>query len=177
MGLIGIIVVSMAVVFNGTLQRMFRMNDEMGVVNDQVIASQRISQVIRSGTRITAAEDKKLTIYAYFSPQDATLSQVTYYYDTSTKKLKVDKIPASGSPPNYTYLDSNKKTLVLVDNYEQVGGMFVYKDANGATGPFAADQLKDIKSITVTIHSKARGNVSESQITNTILLRNRKVNL
>lgn len=174
--MIAIISVVMTVIFGSTIRDLLKINTTMVNTNQELIALQRMQQVVRSGTRITEASDRKLTIYAYFSPQDATLSQVTYYYDSSTKTLKADKIPASGSAPNYVYNASDKITIVLISGYEQVGSLFAYYDASGNSGPFMIDQLKDIKRIMIFIHDKAVGSNKETQVQSSVIIRNRKVN-
>jgi UDP-N-acetylglucosamine--N-acetylmuramyl-(pentapeptide) pyrophosphoryl-undecaprenol N-acetylglucosamine transferase len=83
--MVAIISIAMTVIFGSTIRDLLKISTTMVNTNQELIALQRMQQVVRSGTRITEASDQKLTIYAYFSPQDATLSQVTYYYDSSTK--------------------------------------------------------------------------------------------
>ena len=174
--LIGIASTIMTMAFNATYRDLGQMSSVMMRSNDQVLAMQRMAQVIRSGTRITEATNVRLTIFAYFSPGDATLSQVTYYLDPANEKLKVDKIPATGSPPTYTYNPANKRTAILINSYSQVGDLFKYYDAIGDTGPFNVDEMQNIQKITIGLHNKAYANVAQQDLTTTVILRNRKVN-
>ncbi len=174
---IALLSIATTLVFNSSLRDLFKMNATMVNINDQVVAMQRMEQVLRGGTRITEATTMRLTIFSYFSPQDATLSQITYYYNATSKKLLVDRIPASGSPPNYTYNNSDKKTLTLISDFVQTGDIFTYFDANGDSGVFTGDQLKDIKKITISLKEPARANIPAAELTSSVILRNRKTNL
>lgn len=177
LGLISIISITTVLFFNDTLRNLWRMQSRAIVINQQVLVMQRMSQVIRSGTRIDDASPMSLTIYAYFSPQDAQLSKVTYRYESTTKRLLADKIPASGSPPSYTYNPAHKKTIVLLDRHNQIGDIFSYYDANGSSGNFSGDATKDIKSVQFHIKDNYNGKSAEAiEVETKVILRNRKVN-
>ncbi len=144
---------------------------------DRQQALTRIAQVLRSGRSITEATGTRLTVYAYFSPGDSNLSQVTYYVDTTTKSLKVERIQAVGTVPNLTYPIANKKTSVLLRNFTPTSSLFSYHDADGNSGPFDATTYKDIKTITVDLSSTAEKASVNLQYKTTVLMRNRKTNL
>lgn len=163
--------------FGSTFENFFKLQTNSMLVNNEAQTIARMSQVIRGGMTISAATNSSLTLYSYFSPQDSTLSQVTYYYQATSKRILVDRIPATGTAPNYTYPVANKTTAVLINGATLTGNLFTYQDANGGTGPFTTDTYKDIKLITIDLNSVVKGNVAPTELKTTIVLRNRKTNL
>jgi hypothetical protein len=163
--------------FNNAFTGFINLQGTAIVINDKSAALERMAQVIRSATTISAATDNELTMYSYFAPKDSTLSQVTYSYDSAARLLKVDRIPATGTPPDYTYLPANKISSTILSNVILRGNLFTYQDANGGTGPFGADTYQDIKLITIDLNTTTANGVTPSELKTTVTLRNRKTNL
>ncbi len=165
------------VFFWSSIRSFFTIEETSIAVNDKLRVVYRVSQVLRSGTTITEASSTAITIYAYFSPQDSTLSQVRYVYDSGAKTLSVTRIPAQGTAPNYTYPPASGTTTTLLKNFTASGNVFSFKDANGNTGPFNTNTYKDIKEVTIDLNSPSAREQSANQLKTNIVLRNRKTNL
>jgi prepilin-type N-terminal cleavage/methylation domain-containing protein len=165
------------VFFWSSFRSFFNIQETSIAASDKLRVVYRISQVLRSGTTITEASSTALTIYAYFSPQDSTLSQVRYSYDAGAKTLSVTRIPAQGTAPNYTYPPASGVTVTLLRGFTATGSVFSYKDANGFTGPFTTNTYKDIKEVTIDLNSASGRETSANQLKTNIVLRNRKTNL
>jgi len=174
---IGIMSGTIFIFFASTTTSFFQIQESSIVVNDKTRVLYRMAQGIRSGTTITEASSNAFTVFAYFSPQDTTLSQVRYYYTPASRTLKVDRIRATGTAPNYTYPPANTETKTLLDGITLTGNIFSFRDANGSSGPFTTDTYKDIKSVTLDLNSASTKTVSASQLKTSVELRNRKTNL
>jgi prepilin-type N-terminal cleavage/methylation domain-containing protein len=144
--------------------------DETGLVD-------RIENVIRGTTSIVTATGNTLTLYAYFSPADAVVDQVTYTVSGST--LQVSVIPPTGTAPNYTYNSANAKVTTLSTNFtDSPQPVFTYYDSSGnqlATG-FSMSQINQIG-----VYLSTNPNPSKLQhslvISSRVTLRNMKTNL
>lgn len=175
--IVGIMSGTLFIFFGSAFNNFFKIQESSIMVNDKTRTLYRIAQVIRSGTTIAEATADNLTIYAYFSPQDTTLSQVRYYYSSASKTVKVDRIKAVGTAPNYTYPIANKQTFTLIDQIILTGNLFSYLDANGDNGPFTAPTYKDIKTISIDLNTASNYKTTASQLKTTVEMRNRKTNL
>lgn len=137
----------------------------------------RTSRVLRGVTGIVSAGSNSLTVYAYFSPADAVVDQVSY---TATgNDFEVSVIPPTGTAPNYTYNVANQKTTVLTNWLVNVPNpAFVYYDDQGnkLTGAFATSQVKQISIYLSTNPNPIILKTSVSSQT-TVTLRNMKTNL
>ena len=137
----------------------------------------RVSKVIRGTTDVVDAQPNTLTIYGYFSPNDAVVKKIRYF--KSGNKLMVGVIPPTGAGPNYAYNPSDEEVSVLQD-YLSMGSasVFNYYDATGSqlTGAFAITQIKQI-GLNMAINPKPT--VLEKPISSqtVVTLRNKKVNL
>lgn len=112
---------------------------------DQTALVDRMGNVIRGATGIITAQGNTLTLYAYFSPADAVVDQVSYTVNGST--LQVSVIPPSGTAPNYTYNPASAKITTLSTNFtDSPNPVFTYYDASGtqlASG-FTTSQINQI---------------------------------
>lgn len=162
--------------FWSAVNNFLKIQTTAALVSKETQALTRIEQVLRGGTQITNATATSLTIYAYFSPADSTLSQVTYTYDAPSSTIKVDQIPASGTAPNYTYNQSDKKTITILSGVKLKNSLFTYEDAIGGTGPFDNSTYQNIKMINIDIYGTVAGNTATTQVKSSVLLRNRRVN-
>ena len=175
---IGLMSGTFFIFFSTAFDDFFRIQQSSIITNDKTVVLYRMAQVIRSGTTIGEASPSSLTIYAYFSPQDSVLSQVRYVYNSSDKTIKVERIKATGTAPNYLYPAANKESRILLNQTQLTGDLFSYKDANGTNGPFTTDTFKDIKTISIDLNTAKNFKTSDaSQMKTTVELRNRKTNL
>lgn len=136
----------------------------------------RVSKVVRGTSDVITADPNSLSIYAFFSPEDAVVKKITYFVEGTT--LKATVIPPTGTAPNYTYDAANGKTYNLATNLTGAGTVFNYFDASGNQLPsgFAVTQIKQI-SIKITINPNTK--VLRQPLTSqtTVTLRNKKTNL
>jgi type II secretory pathway pseudopilin PulG len=137
----------------------------------------RVSRVIRSTTDVVDAQTGGLTIYAYFSPNDAVVSKVRYFMDGTT--LKTGVIHATGSAPNYTYDVAGEKIYSL-RTFMTNGStpIFTYYSDTGTqlSGAFAVTQIKQIG---ININTNPNPKVMRKSLgmQTTVTLRNKKTNL
>ncbi len=137
----------------------------------------RVSKVIRGTTDVVDAQSNTLTIYGYFSPNDAVVKKIRYFKNGN--KLMVGVIPPTGSAPNYTYNQADEEVSVLQD-YLSMGStpIFTYFDASGnqLTGSFAITQIKQI-GLEMAINPKPTILEKPISTKTVVTLRNKKVNL
>jgi hypothetical protein len=139
---------------------------------------QRMTRVLRGINSITDAQPASITGFAYFTPRDATLSKVRYFYNASAQSLQVGVIPASGSAPNYTYNSSSEQVYTIVGNIDGTQAIFKYLNVDGAESTFNTDTYKDIYGIRVVLTNVRKGNnIAAFQLQTAVSLRNRKTNL
>ncbi len=174
MSMIAIIMPLVTTFFWTTINNFLRVQQASLLVANETRVIGRIEQVVRSGTQIDAASANQLTIYAYFSPTDSVLSKVTYNYNATQKTLTVDKILATGTAPNYTYNVANKVTATLLSGVTLVSDLFSYEDAVGGTGPFDTTTYQNIKIVDIRLNGKVTGNTAPTDISSSVLLRNRR---
>lgn len=162
--------------FWATINNFIRVQSANLLVSNETRALSRMEQVIRSGTQIDNASATSLTIYAYFSPADSTLSKVTYTYNASQKLVTVERIPATGTAPNYTYNVANKVTSTILSGVTLKNNLFSYEDASGGTGPFDSSTFQNIKIVTIDIYGVLKGNTAPTEVKSSVLIRNRRGN-
>jgi len=137
----------------------------------------RVSKVLRGSTQITDAETNTITVYAYFSPQDAVVDKVRYF--VSGTALEVGVTPPSGIAPNYTYPSANEVITVLSNNLTtSPSPVFTYYDDSGAqlASGFSLAQIKQVGiflSVNPSPHYLPRSVSTGTRVT----LRNMKTNL
>jgi prepilin-type N-terminal cleavage/methylation domain-containing protein len=145
---------------------------------DLAAQSQRVANVVRGLTDITAASANDLQIYAYFYPTDTYVSQVHYYLNATQTQLLADVTPMTANPPVGTPIPANRKTYTIIVNFKQSPNtnLFAYlNSANSALGLPITD-LKTIKAIQVNLGVAATPNNNQA-MTLQVSLRNRKNNL
>jgi prepilin-type N-terminal cleavage/methylation domain-containing protein len=140
----------------------------------------RVATVMRGATGITSAADNDIVIYSYFYPQDAYVSLVHYYLQTTggTKQLLADVTPMTSNPPIGTPITDHLRTYTVISNfYQPTGGtLFTYLDASGNAIATPITDLQTVKGIQVNLAAKQ--NDGSNQAMNVqVSLRNRKTNL
>lgn len=151
------------------------------VFGDLAQSSQRLAQVLRGLTDITAANANGMTIYAYFYPNDAYVSLIVYYKNAAGTALYADVTPMTANPPNGTPITANKKTYTIIGSLfvNPAVSTFVYQDSAGTTLALPLSDLHTIKEITVNLAVPVKSPTSTGNDAMSLLvsLRNRKTNL
>jgi len=89
--------------------------------------SQRVASVLRGLTDIVSESSNSLTIYAYFSPADAYVSEVTYYLNSSNTELLASVTPMTADPPNGTPEVNDTTTYTILSHYYQAPGTSLFQ--------------------------------------------------
>jgi prepilin-type N-terminal cleavage/methylation domain-containing protein len=141
--------------------------------------SQRIADVLRGLTDITAESANSLTAYAYFSPVDSYVSQVHYYLNATNTAVLVDVTPMTSNPPIGTLITANEKTYTIITNYFQASGvnLFNYYDPSGTLLTLPISDEHSIQSIQVNLAEPGTHTKNGQTLSITVGLRNRKTNL
>ncbi len=178
--LIGMLSTIFLVVFKSTIFNYLGLQKQATSFGQMSAQADRIANVLRGATSIEAAGDNDLTVYAYFYPSDAFVSQVRYYVTTSNgvKRLYADLTPMTANPPLGTLETAKKKSLLLIDNFYQSTGkkLFAYLNANGALITTPVSDLAVVKTVQISLSTEVdNGGVQDIDVQ--ILLRNKKNNL
>lgn len=179
--LTGIVVIVMYASFNAFISQYFVMQKSGTQFSEMAASSQRLANVLRGTTDFLAVGDNDVTVYAYFYPKNAYVSQVRYYLNTQNNALLADVTPMTGNPPAGTPITANKKTYTIISNYYKAPGvnLFTYLDAAGNALPLpVSDQhiIKGVKLVLATPGPDTAPNTPQTMSLN-ISLRNRKTNL
>ncbi len=177
--LIGALSVIFFVVFKTTLVSYIDLQKQATSFGQLSTQAERIANVLRGTTSISNASDNELTVYTYFYPSDAYVSQVRYYVvNGATKRLYADLTPMSANPPLGTLQTDKKKSFVVIDNFYQSssGKLFTYMNAVGATLPAPVTDLSVVKTIQINLAAQLE-NMRSQDINVQVLLRNKKNNL
>ena len=143
-------------------------------------SSQRLANVLRGTTDFVATADNEVTVYAYFFPNNAYVSQIRYYLNAQSNQLLADVTPMSANPPIGTPVTANKVTYTVITNFykDPSINLFTYLDASGNTLPLPVSDQHIIKGMRLVLASPGSGSSNATQsMTLNISLRNRKTNL
>ncbi len=167
--------------FTTTINQYFMLQADglsFGSISSQ---SQRIATVTRGLTDISYADDSELTMYAYFSPRDATVSLIRYYKSSDGKKFLADVTPMTANPPTGTPITADKKTYTIIDPFHTLSGVntFSYFDGGGTKLSTPVTNRNTIQQVQINLvsPSKAPTPSGYNLMTVQVSLRNRKVNL
>jgi prepilin-type N-terminal cleavage/methylation domain-containing protein len=181
MVVLGIVVISSYTYFSTSTAEYLNLQKDSLAFNDLAYQSQRISKVLRGLTDISVANTNNITVYAYFSPDDTYVSQVSYYKNAEGTKLFADVTPMNGNPPTGTLLSSQKKTYTIMDNFLTLAStnVFEYLDSTGDPLALPISDLHIIKGITVNLAVPVNAPTAKGNHTMSVQvsLRNRKTNL
>ena len=167
--------------FNTLVFNYFRVQQTATQFSDLAFASQRVANVLRGTTDFIAVSDNEATVYAYFYPNNAYVSQIRYYLNASNTQLLADVTPMTENPPTGTPITASKKTYTIIPNYFKASGvnLFTYLDASGNTLTLpVSDQhiIKGMKIVLAVPKVDANSTTGQTMELN-ISLRNRKTNL
>ncbi len=141
----------------------------------------RLIQVLRGVNYIESASDDGITAYAYFAPQDAYTSKISYYLSADQRQLIAEVTPMTADYPIGTLITANTKTVVIIDGFYKIPGSPTFKYYTSTFSEISApvSDLQSIKNISVNLY--ARHYESNDQLYSsssvTTNLRNRKTNL
>lgn len=144
-------------------------------------ASFRVTRVLRGANYIESASDDGISAYAYFSPQDAYTSKITYFLSADQSQLLAEVTPMTADYPIGSLLPDQKKTVVVVDGFNKLSGSptFQYYTSTFSELNSPVTDLQSIKNITVNLYAKIyesnNNEYASSKVT--VNLRNRKTNL
>ncbi|MGA3150455.1 MAG: prepilin-type N-terminal cleavage/methylation domain-containing protein [Candidatus Saccharimonadales bacterium] len=168
-------------IFSTLLNQYFGLQADGSEFTNLAIESQRIANVVRGLTNIVSESGNDLTIYAYFSPNDAYVSQIHYYLNASATTLYADVTPMTANPPIGTPITSQKATYSVIDNYYQLNGvnLFNYLDASGNVLSLPISDENSIKGIQINLVVPANFPTAsgKQRLSLQVSLRNRKTNL
>lgn len=179
--LTGVTVTVFATFFNTSISRYLSLDKDSLAFSDLATQAERIGNVVRGLTDISAADNNDITIYGYFAPDDTYVSLVHYYLANNNTEVRADVTPMTSNPPIGTPITNQKKTFTIIDSFYKVSNLntFEYFDSlNNTLTPPIADlhTIKNIR-INLAIPSKSPVANSDTTITVTMSLRNRKTNL
>ncbi|MEK9196019.1 MAG: prepilin-type N-terminal cleavage/methylation domain-containing protein, partial [Patescibacteria group bacterium] len=179
--IIGVITTTMYTFFNNSLSQYLAMQTNNVRHGELTVQSQRMASLVRGLTDINVATTSELSMYAYLSPRDTTVSLIRYYKSVDGSKLYADVTPMSANPPTGTPISADKKTVTLLENFYSVGSvnLFTYLDSAGNTLPNPVSDLRTVKGVKITlaVTSTAPVVTGNESVTVQVALRNRKSNL
>jgi prepilin-type N-terminal cleavage/methylation domain-containing protein len=179
--LVGILTTNMYVFINSSTNQYLALHADSASFSDLAIQSQRVANVLRGLTDITAASDDGITMYAYFVPNDTYVSIIQYYKNSGGTKMLADVTPMTANPPIGSPITAKKRTYTVIDNLKTISGVsnFVYLDSAGGTLATPISDLRTIKGIRVNLAVPVEGPTKggNSSISLSVALRNRKTNL
>ncbi len=141
--------------------------------------SQRVANVLRGLTDITAESSNSITAFAYFSPVDSYVSQVKYYLSGTGKAVMVDVTPMTANPPTGALIPASKKTYTIITNFYQPSGgnLFNYYDVSGTLLTLPIADEHSILEIQINLAEPGTHTKNGQTLSITVSLRNRKTNL
>lgn len=179
--LIGTVTTILFTFYTTSLSQYLALQKDGIVFSDLAQQSQRIAMVMRGTTDITVANNDDITLYAYFSPTDAYVSEIRYYLGANNTKLYADVTPMSANPPIGTLLTAQKHTYTIIDDYYKAPGvpLFTYLDSGGGSYTLPISDLHTIKGIGIKLVSPVKSPSANGTDTFEVQvsLRNRKTNL
>lgn len=138
--------------------------------------SQRVAQVLRGITDIVSDSANSLTVYAYFSPADTYVSEVTYYLNGNNTQLLASVTPMTANPPIGTPLNNETQYYTIISNFylPSGGSLFSYFGASGVPLTLPISDEHSITEIQVNLAEPESRNANGQQLTTTVNLRNRE---
>lgn len=163
--------------FNTSFRQFLGLQQEGMSTSELAMQSQRIASVMRGATDVVTASSTEMKLNAYFSPNDAYVSEIRYYKSADGSKLLAYVVPYTANPPVGTLDTTKARTVTIVDNFKTKAGVntFEYIDSSGQTMALPIGDLHTIKGLRVNLVSGSNPNSSSLNVQ--VSLRNRKTNL
>jgi prepilin-type N-terminal cleavage/methylation domain-containing protein len=176
----GLLVVLGLNFFSTNYLRYLRLQEDAIKFSTLSVQSQRVAKVLRGSVDVLEATNSSITVYAYFTPRDATVSRIRYYHDAAAKKLMADVTPMSAAPPLGTPISAQLVTYTIINNFFVASGVSVFEYLDSAGGTLTTwTTLRDIKGVrfTMAVPKTDFATSKDTTITAEVALRNRKTNL
>jgi prepilin-type N-terminal cleavage/methylation domain-containing protein len=181
MVLVGVLSVAFVTFFSTSITQYLALHQDSLAIGELSIKSQRIAKVLRGSTDIISATSTDLSVYAYFYPNDAYVSQIRYYKSADAKILYADVTPMTQNPPLGTPITAQKQTFTIINNFYNLAGVntFEYLDSSNATLAMPISDLRTIKGIRINLAEPYSSSISQGSnpMSLVVSLRNRKTNL
>ncbi|OGD64657.1 hypothetical protein A3A71_01215 [Candidatus Berkelbacteria bacterium RIFCSPLOWO2_01_FULL_50_28] len=182
------LVISMAIlsiigtIVTTEIVRSFRQNNELTaksiVQSDLILATDRVSRVLRSTVLVVETTQTNLKIRGYPSSGAVAPSEINFYI--SAGALKYSVVPPTGQAPNYTYNqgDAVYHTPLKKITNSTSNPLFNYYDGDGNLLAFPVT-VADVKVVEFRPSALDSGSVLTTPIsvTTKLTLRNFKTNL
>ena len=179
--LLGIFFVVFFAAFSSSIYDYFDLQKTTDDFSSLAVASQRMSNVIRGTTDIVSLNNNDLSLYAYFYPNDATVSLIHYYLNSQNTALLVDVTPMTANPPSGTPIPAQMKTYTILSNYTYVNNvnLFTYLNDTGTalSLPIVNEHIVSGVTITMAVPGSSTRQNGNQTMQLTVNLRNRKTNL
>ena len=174
----GLLAITFYSLVNNSFIQYFSLQKDGTEFTELASQSQRLANVLRGTTDIVSESSNDITCYAYFSPNDAYVSQIHYYKNANNTQLLADVTPMSANPPTGALLTAQKKTFTIISDFYQSPTLntFAYLDDSGAVMSLPITDEHTIKGIQVNLAARGAHN-SDQAISLQVSLRNRKTNL
>jgi len=181
MAVIAVVTTAMFTFVSTSVRRYVALQGDSATFGQLATQAQRLAQVLRGATDISAVSADDITAYAYFFPNDTYVSLVHYYKNAAKTQLFADVTPMSANPPIGAPIPSKIKTYTIIDKLHTNGAVqtFTYLDSVGNPLTLPMSDLHTIKGIQISlaVPADAVSPNSSSTITLQVSLRNRKTNL
>lgn len=155
-----------------------KLDAESQVQRELTISLDRVSKALRSTILLLEATETNLKVRAFAKVSDSAPSEINYFIDQSGR-WRYSVIPASGTPPNYTYNPADQQTFTLATKITNTSAapLFNYFDETSAPLTFPV-QAADIRLIEITPRGTDSNDLVAPLIFSTkVQLRNFKTNL
>jgi prepilin-type N-terminal cleavage/methylation domain-containing protein len=176
--LVGIIGASFASFFTNYTILYSKYQSDASNFTELAEQSQRIADVLRSLTDIVSESANSITFYAYFSPDDTYVSEVSYYLSNNGTQVMASVTPMTANPPIGTPITAETHIYTIISNYYQApgGSLFGYYNASTSLSLPISDE-HSITQIQVNLAEPASRNPHGQTLSITVSLRNRITSL
>lgn len=137
--------------------------------------SERVANVLRGLSDIVSESADSITFYAYFSPVDTYVSEVSYYLNANNTQLLASVTPMTSNPPIGTPITSETQYYTVINNfYLPVNAtLFDYLGAEDVPLSLPISDEHSITAIQVNLAEPESHNPKGQQLSITVSLRNR----
>jgi prepilin-type N-terminal cleavage/methylation domain-containing protein len=141
--------------------------------------SARVADVLRGLTDIVSESANSITVYAYFSPADTYVSEVSYYLNAAGNQLIASVTPMTANPPIGTPITSEIKDYTIISNFYQPPNtnLFNYFGAGYVPLSLPISDEHSISAIQINLAEPESHNPQGQSLSLTVSLRNRLTTL
>ncbi len=174
--LVGVIFVTFGSFFTNYLILYSKYQQDANNFTELSLQSERVAQVLRGLTDIVSESANSITVYAYFSPADTYVSEVTYYLNSSKTQLLATVTPMTSNPPIGSAITSETRNYTVISNFylPTNGTLFNYFGAGGIPLSLPISDEHSIMEIQINLAEPESRNANGQTLSTTISLRNRE---